>query len=198
MTKRPARNQLRIIGGKWRGRKIQFPNVEGLRPTSDRVRETLFNWLSDWIAGAYCLDLFAGSGALGFEASSRGAASVTLVDQHREVITALTNAKKMLAAANITIVQAQAAQFIDQAPALAVFDLIFLDPPFGYLNLDALLKAIDNGNLLKPSGWIYLESVANRTITVPTGWRLHRQKQAGQVDYRLFQRLSSSLLQSKA
>ncbi len=186
-AKRPSRNQLRIIGGKWRGRKIQFPEVEGLRPSTDRVRETVFNWLSGWLQGSSCLDLFAGSGALGFEAASRGASSVVMIELNREAINGLNSAKALLDADTVSIFQTSAEDFLNQSQPLVSFDLLFLDPPFAYNEISTLLNSIAHRPLLKPNGWVYLESAVNKDIVVPENWRLHRQKQAGQVVYRLFQ-----------
>jgi 16S rRNA (guanine966-N2)-methyltransferase len=185
---RPTRNQLRIIGGKWRGRKIHFPDVEGLRPTGDRIRETLFNWLAGWVEGANCLDLFAGSGALGFEASSRGARSVTLVDVDHQVIAALKQTIAELSADTITLIQGSAAKVLQQNGS---FDILFLDPPFNYSDLNPLLETLANSEILKPGAWIYLESAADRAIVAPSSWRLHRHKHTGQVAYRLYQQIES-------
>lgn len=184
LTKRPARNQLRIIGGKWRGRKIHFPAAESIRPTGDRIRETLFNWLAGLVEGAACVDLFAGSGALGFEAASRGAASVLLVDQDRQIVRALSDTKRQLGAENMTIIEGPAQQVIRTLPKA---DLLFLDPPFNFTELDNFLSDIENSGILKPGARIYLESAADRAIVAPSRWHLHRHKQSGQVAYRLFQ-----------
>ena len=184
LAKRATRNQLRIIGGKWRGRKIHFPTAESLRPTPDRVRETLFNWLAGWVEGATCVDLFAGSGALGFEAGSRGAAKVILVDKDTQVGTALKTAKQELAADNIEILASTAEAAISR---LSATDILFLDPPFNYPDLNALLQVIGESKILNPGAWIYVESAADRAIVAPPNWHMHRHKQAGQVAYRLFQ-----------
>ena len=129
MSKPKARtNEIRIIGGQWRSRKLQFPSVEGLRPTPDRVRETLFNWLRDDIEDARCLDLFAGSGALGFEAASRGAANVVMVDADAKVGSALRQACGVLDAPVVHICQDNALRYLAGLPSS--FDVIFLDPPF--------------------------------------------------------------------
>jgi 16S rRNA (guanine966-N2)-methyltransferase len=124
--------QIRIIGGKWRSRKINFPALADIRPTSDRVRETLFNWLSPVMADAYCLDLFAGSGALGFEALSRGAAHVVMVDKSPVVIEHLRDLGKKLAARHFTVYQGKVPESVFLPPQ--VFNIVFLDPPF-YQNL---------------------------------------------------------------
>ena len=184
-TQSAARTRLRIIGGKWRGRKIHFPDVEGLRPTPDRVRETLFNWLSGWVEGSVCVDLFAGSGALGFEAASRGAAQVELIDQAPTVIESLQNAKQLLQADAVHI---QYRDAVSNIAKLKPTDILFLDPPFGYGELDQLLNLIESSQILRSQACIYLETAVDRDIVTPSTWRLHREKHAGQVAYRLFQR----------
>ena len=123
----PRSNQVRIIAGQWRGRKLSFPDVTGLRPTSDRIRETVFNWLATSLPGASCLDLFAGSGALGFEAASRGATRVVMVDRNRDVVRALRDNRQRLSASMIKIVQQDAENYLSAADGQ--FDVVFLDPP---------------------------------------------------------------------
>lgn len=190
-TPRQTRNQVRIGGGAWRGRKLSFPDSAGLRPTPDRVRETLFNWLAPVIAGSRCLDLFAGSGALGFEAASRGAAEVVLVERDAAVVKSLREQQMRLAAAQIHIVQADALQFLHGPPQ--PFDIVLLDPPFGQNLLEAALAALAPG-WLAPTAWIYLE--AERAVgaealhaLLPPGFELFRGKVAGQVGYHLARRM---------
>ena len=179
-------NQVRIIGGSWRGRKLLFPDVSGLRPTSDRIRETLFNWLMPRITGASCLDLYAGSGALGFEAASRGAARVIMVERDAAVVRALQANRDRLGAAQVELVQQDAVAFL--AAAGEAFDLVFLDPPF---NSGELLS--DSMQLLTARGWlnadarVYAEmSAKGPAIALPEGWLAQKQKKAGQVRYGLF------------
>jgi 16S rRNA (guanine966-N2)-methyltransferase len=174
--------RLRIIGGKWRGRKVSFPDVENLRPTSDRIRETLFNWLMQEVAGAACLDLFAGSGALSFEALSRGAASVTLVEKDAGVVRALDASLGELEAdrASFTLVQADATDWL--AHCDASFDIIFLDPPFLDDRLPGVISQVALTKIARK--WVYIES--GNAITpemLPEAWRIHRQKRAGAVHY---------------
>ena len=164
-----ASGQVRIIGGKWRGRKLGFPPVPGLRPSLGRVRETLFNWLVADIAGARCLDLFAGSGALGLEALSRGAASVGFVDANRRVTAALQDNLTRLGADHAAVRCQDARRFIDQSrrqrrqsdaadPLSPPWDLVLLDPPFDdRLPLAALIEPLRSAELLKPDGLVYLE-----------------------------------------
>lgn len=190
-TSKPPRNQVRIGGGQWRGRKLDFPDVVGLRPTPDRVRETLFNWLAPVMPGCRCLDLFAGSGALGFEAASRGAAEVVLVERDMRTIDFLRDHQQRLGAAQTRVVQADALQFL--SGATRPFDLVLLDPPFGLGLLEAALPMLDQG-WLSASAWIYLEAereVAGAALSalLPEGFALFRSKTAGQVGYHLARRL---------
>jgi 16S rRNA (guanine966-N2)-methyltransferase len=161
-------NQVRIIAGQWRGRKLGFPDVAGLRPTPDRVRETLFNWLAPVLPGAHCLDLFAGSGALGFEAASRGAARVVMVERQVDVIQG--DAKRYLARLS------------------ARFDVVFLDPPFsGHDLLVETLGLLQCGHYLNDGAHIYVETAADPGAgEVPADWEPWRQKRAGAVCYRLY------------
>lgn len=181
------RNQLRIIGGQYRSRKLSFPDVEGLRPTGDRIRETLFNWLSPYLDGARCLDLFAGSGALGFEALSRGAKQVTFVEQSPKACNYLRQ--------NMALLKIQPEIICtDSLSALQVlsepFDIAFLDPPFAYEHSASICTRLENCNLLKPGAIIYLERAkSSPEITLPERWQLYRDKSSGQVRYQLYQRL---------
>ncbi len=184
-----SRNQLRIIGGQWRGRKLSFPEVPGLRPTPDRVRETLFNWLAPVITGARCLDLFAGSGALGMEALSRGATRVVLVDNQAVVVTQLR--------ANVNVLQTQAAEVIKEqalnylrGPAIA-FDVVFLDPPYQSDELPQCIEQLEQGGWLTAHAWIYLEAPAKVGLPpLPENWRVSRSKVAGEVGYHLVERVA--------
>jgi 16S rRNA (guanine966-N2)-methyltransferase len=183
-----AQGQIRIIGGVWRGRKIQVPDVPNLRPTPDRVRETLFNWLQPVIAGAYCLDLFAGSGALGFEALSRGAAYVEMVDQSPKVVTLLRLELIKFDAKNADVYAATAPAQLRQ-PARP-FDVVFLDPPFKEDLLLPCCRMLEEKEFLAEDAYIYLESADTLTEEMlPKNWRLLKSKKAGQVSYHLAQRL---------
>lgn len=176
-------NQVRIIGGVWRSRRLGFPDHEGLRPSADRVRETLFNWLGQDLSGLSCLDLFAGSGALGFEALSRGAARVVMVEKSRGVCAALRSNAELLGAKNLLLHCGDALEFASaaQSDAAARFDLVFLDPPFrSNLLAQALMRVVP---LLRPGARIYVEGA---TAFAPSdGWRVQRQGRAGQVHYTL-------------
>lgn len=183
-TKRP--NQLRIIGGRWRSRRLSFPDVEGLRPTPDRVRETLFNWLAPVIEGARCLDLFAGSGALGLEALSRGAVEVVMLDRDPQVIARLKENVATLSAPGATIVAADALPWLQSPHQKSTFDIVFLDPPFGQDLLEPCCKLLEERGWLTPSAYIYLESESVLGLpSLPDHWRLKRSQKAGQVGYHL-------------
>ncbi len=188
-SKRPANspsNQLRIIGGQWRGRKLGFPSIEGLRPTTDRVRETVFNWLTADIYGARCLDLFAGSGALGLEALSRGASEVDLVDNAGAATKQLRDNLQLLDAGNGQVSQANAAEWLQQHGD-NTYDIIFLDPPFRKDLAQTCIQLINQQAMLNPGGWLYLEMGKDETLPeTPAEWLLHREKTAGQVCYRLY------------
>lgn len=178
---------VRIIGGKWRGRRLQVANVSGLRPTPDRVRETLFNWLAPVIQGSFCLDLFAGSGALGFEALSRGAAYVEMVDQAVEVVSLLQNELNVFHAENARVYQATVPQ---QLPlAKQTFDIVFLDPPYHENLLLPCCHYLEQHGWLATSAFIYLEAQQRiQDNELPTHWRLLKSQQAGQVFYHLAHR----------
>jgi 16S rRNA (guanine966-N2)-methyltransferase len=177
---------IRIIGGEWRGRKLKVPDVLNLRPTPDRVRETLFNWLAPMIAGAYCLDAFAGSGALGFEALSRGAAHVVMADDSPKVIQLLQEEALIFKTENAEIYRAKAPMQLKtpQKP----FDIVFLDPPFSENLLYPTCHFLEEQHLLAPNAVIYLES--RETLDekmLPANWQIVKSKRAGQVAYHLAQ-----------
>lgn len=181
------RNQVRIIGGEWRGRKLHFPQSPAIRPTPDRVRETVFNWLQSSVAGARCLDLFAGSGALGFEALSRGAAEVVFVDTDPASVRHVAQMLQTLKCNRGTVVQQEAVSYL-AGPAQA-FDLVFLDPPFADRVLGPLCARLEAGGWLKPGARVYLEAAAaDGEPVLPAGWELLRSKRAGEVGYHLARR----------
>ncbi|HPQ94585.1 MAG TPA: 16S rRNA (guanine(966)-N(2))-methyltransferase RsmD [Thiolinea sp.] len=180
---------MRIIGGQWRSRRLPVAAVPGLRPTPDRVRETLFNWLQNHIAGVRCLDLFAGSGALGFEALSRGAAQVTLVEQHPAAFRQLQANARSLQAQGLELLQRDALQWLMQADQH--FDLVFLDPPFSKGLLVPVLDRIQEHGLLAADGMIYLEHEAGLALEpLHWGFEWHRQTGAGQVVSGLWRRVA--------
>lgn len=178
-------NTVRIISGQWRRRLLHFPESTGLRPTPDRVRETLFNWLGQDLTGFSCLDLFAGSGALGFEAASRGAARVVLVEKSPKVLSALRDNARLLGAAPelLKITAGDALQYA--AATGAQFDLVFLDPPYRQGWIDRLSPLL--GKLLKPDAALYVETEYEMDTPghrIP-GWRAIRKGKAGEVHFHL-------------
>ncbi len=172
--------KIRVIGGEWRGRKLKVGNAPGLRPTSDRLRETLFNWLVWQIEGSQCLDLFAGSGALGIEAASRGAKKVVLVEKNRLLAQTLIEQIAVLDTPKIQVIQTDAESFLRQ-PTTA-FDIVFLDPPFQETLLTTCCQQLEQKNWLNANAHIYLEMAKDSTqLTLPTNWQIIRQKTIGQV-----------------
>jgi 16S rRNA (guanine966-N2)-methyltransferase len=180
-----GRNSVRIIGGGWRGRRVAFPDIPGLRPTPDRVRETLFNWLQHVIAGARCLDLFAGSGALGLEALSRGAKELVFVEQ--AVAASRTLQEQLIrlgGGSKGQVVEMGAARYL-RSPAQA-FDIVFLDPPFGRGALAEYVPMLEAGEWLKPGAMVYLENEKSEGAPkLPARWELLQSKSAGEVGYHL-------------
>lgn len=197
MNRRPSKprrpagelGQLRIIAGQWRSRRLQFADGPGLRPTPNRVRETLFNWLAPHIEGARVLDLFSGSGALFFEALSRGAERGLALDSNPEAVGWLRrNLATLGGEASGQVLQADALAYLNGTPTES-FDLVFLDPPFHRDLLAPACARLEEGGWLAARAWIYTESeTAPSALPMPAGWRLHREKQAGQVHYALWQR----------
>jgi 16S rRNA (guanine966-N2)-methyltransferase len=177
-------DRLRIIGGRWRGSRVAVPPLASIRPSPDRVRETLFNWLQQHVVGARCLDLFAGSGALGIEALSRGAAHVTFVDREPQVARHLAQTLERLGgASDATIIAADALAFLRREPQ--PFDVVFLDPPYASGVLETVCNALAGGWLAAQSH-VYLECPGGQALPpLPPGWRVHRSKRAGQVGYHL-------------
>lgn len=184
---RAATGQIRIIGGQWRGRKLPVPDSPGLRPTTDRVRETLFNWLAPSMVDAHCLDCFAGSGALGLEALSRYAASATLLEMERSVAQQLQQNLATLKAANAKVVNTNTLTFL--ANPGTPHNIAFIDPPFRKGMLEDTVRLLENNGWLADDALVYIESeVENGLPPVPAHWQLHREKVAGQVAYRLYHR----------
>ncbi len=186
MAKRPSRRPpgtLRIIGGRWRGRRFACPPGEITRPTGDRIRETLFNWLAPAIHGARCLDLFAGTGALGLEALSRGAAAVTFVEKDAVVTRQLEATLQLLDCTDATVVLGDARRFLSGPPAAV--DVAFLDPPFDGLNPEILCTLLDDG-WLAPDALVYIEMRRGAAAPeLPSGWSIIRDKTAGRVRFML-------------
>ncbi len=189
----PARSgsagAVRIIGGQWRGTRLPVPVQPGLRPTSDRVRETLFNWLHAVLPGARVLDLFAGSGALGFEAASRGARETWLVERDPLAAQALRDtAQRLHAGEGVTVVRADAMQWL-QAPLHGRFDVVFLDPPFDAGLWPRVLPAL--APWLADDAWLYLESPMHDPVDPGAGWRQHRAGSTREVHYALYRRAAA-------
>ncbi|MFT4248501.1 MAG: 16S rRNA (guanine(966)-N(2))-methyltransferase RsmD [Pseudomonas sp.] len=183
--------QVRIVGGRWRNTRLPVPELPGLRPTGERVRETLFNWLMPTIAGARVLDLFAGSGALGLEAVSRGAASAVLVERDPELAEQLRRQVARLGAqAQVQVVQADALHWLRQ-PQPAPFDIAFVDPPFAAGLWDAVLEALPAR--LADAAWLYLESPQEAQPAPPGDWRPHREGATREVRYALYRRAAATL-----
>jgi 16S rRNA (guanine966-N2)-methyltransferase len=188
---RPAPGHVRIVGGTLRGSKLPVASVPGLRPTADRVRETLFNWLQGELAGAQVLDLFAGTGALGFEAASRGAAQVRLLERDPALATSLRASAQRLHADNVTVECVDAMAWLARTPE-ARYDLAFLDPPFAAgLWSDAAARLAP---WLAPQAWIYVECPADARPALPADWREHRRGGTREVAYALFRRTAAGTL----
>jgi 16S rRNA (guanine966-N2)-methyltransferase len=174
--------KLRIIGGRWRGRMLSFPDLDGLRPTGNRVRETLFNWLMPSLPNSRCLDLFAGSGALGFEAISRGALACTLVELAAPAARQLKANAELLNCSQAQIIQSSALNFLQTNPSQG-FDIVFIDPPFAQ---ELWLPVVDRlAPWLNDGALIYLETPKGTALHLPVNWQLHRQKEAGKVCFSL-------------
>jgi 16S rRNA (guanine966-N2)-methyltransferase len=176
---------IRILGGRWRGRRLAFPQLEGLRPTPDRVRETLFNWLRPTLPGMRCLDLYAGTGALGIEALSQGAASCTFVERDPVVARALADNLALLEAGGSELLRTDAALALDRKGDL--FDLVFMDPPFGRGLIPELLARVHESERLADGARVYVEAERAQAVTGIEGWTVLSSSTAGQVGFHLLQ-----------
>ncbi len=184
-SKTNSNNQLRIIAGKWRGRKLTFPDVDGLRPTPDRVRETVFNWLQPYLAYAHCLDLFAGSGALGLEAASRGAEQVVMVEQNSLASKHLLAHCSLLAAEHCQVEAKSAQQFL--ASNTRQFEIIFIDPPYQVNLWTEVAQQLEQTGAVADNAIIYLECPSKGDLPdLPSHWLMIKDKKAGEVRYCLF------------
>ena len=180
------KGSIRIIAGTYRGRKLPVLMAEGLRPTTDRVKETVFNWLMPYIQDSVCLDCFAGSGGLGFEALSRGAGQVSFVELNKSAVQQLQENQRLLKVTNSSVIQSDALTFIKSNTIK--FDVVFLDPPFrkGFVEQTAQLL---NDNSLAENALIYVEMESEQNEQqLPVNWQLLKEKIAGQVVYRLYQK----------
>jgi 16S rRNA (guanine966-N2)-methyltransferase len=178
--------RLRIVAGRLRGSRLAVPERAGLRPTPDRVRETLFNWLAPVIEGARCLDLYAGTGALGIEAVSRGARAVTFVESERSLAHSLVENLARLHVEGARVIEADALALLAGKPE--PFDIVFLDPPFDANLWSESARLLESRGWLAADAWIYVESPASATLDLPTAWSLHREGRAGAVRYALYRR----------
>ena len=184
----PATGSIRIIAGKHRGRKLPVLLAEGLRPTTDRVKETVFNWLMPYIVDSVCLDCFAGAGSLGFEASSRGAKKVVMIELNKQAAQQLNQNVQLLSTDNMTVHQGNALTYFDLPPQ--PFNVIFIDPPFRQGLVEQLISKISDG-WLAPNALIYIETEAEYPLPhLPSHWQLQKEKVAGQVAYRLYKAVS--------
>ncbi|MFT7389389.1 MAG: 16S rRNA (guanine966-N2)-methyltransferase [Candidatus Endobugula sp.] len=181
-------NQLRIIGGKWRGRKLTIADVEGLRPTGDRIRETLFNWLTGYIVDSHCVDLFAGSGALGMECLSRGAAKVTLVETNACAASQLRRHCQQLEVKNALVIEANVLTWLADSAISTPADIVFIDPPFDANLWASVIEQLETSGMLSPTAMLYIETPRDHLLTTPAHWTPLKDKHSGHVRYRLFQR----------
>jgi 16S rRNA (guanine966-N2)-methyltransferase len=180
-------HQLRIIGGQWRGRKLAIADAAGLRPTGDRIRETLFNWLMHDLVDSTCLDLFAGSGALGIECLSRGAGQVTFLEKHSSAAKQLRQHCQTLGATAGTVIECDTLSWLKNTNLAAnSVDIAFIDPPFTAQLWDQAIDLLQSSGLLKQGALIYIESPKDTLVSTPSNWQLHKEKRAGQISYRLF------------
>jgi 16S rRNA (guanine966-N2)-methyltransferase len=179
-------SKIKIIGGNWRSRQIEVLDAQGLRPTPNRVRETLFNWLQGDIFNAHCLDLFAGSGALSFEAASRGAKLVLQIENNAAACDVLKANTQKLGASQIQIMQIDALTFLAKLPEKP-FEIVFLDPPFGLDLVAQSAELLKKNHFLAPYAKIYVETEKSLQLAIPENWQLLKDKKAGEVAYRLFE-----------
>lgn len=184
--------QVRIISGKWRGTRLDVPTVEGLRPTSNRVRETLFSWLLPHIEGAKVLDLFSGTGVLAFEALSRGASSALAIDKDKNAVYSIKNTIEYLECERIfQLKKVDTLHYLKKQRTVNTFDIVFLDPPFFKKMIEPICKVLEERGWLSSYSWIYIESEKTPSqLTIPSNWKLYREKKAGRVYYTLHYRIT--------
>lgn len=187
MRRRATPHAVRIIGGQWKRFRVPVPPHVGVRPTADRVRETLFNWLTPFIEGARCLDLFAGTGALGFEAASRGAREVYLVEQEASAVASLRSVCQELGASQLRIIHGEAMTWLEAPPI--TFDIVFLDPPYRHAMIAPVCRQLELGGWLGRGSLIYLEHARDEArFDLPRNWEISREATAGRVRYCLARR----------
>lgn len=184
-----SKGEVRIIAGIWRGRKLPVLNSQGLRPTTDRIKETLFNWLMPYIVDSRCLDCFAGSGSLGFEALSRQAAFVQFFELDKTAAKQLQQNLQLLECSNGNIQQGNSLQLLANGNSQAPYDLVFLDPPFQQGLLAPTIDALTHGNWLADNALIYIESEKQLgSLSIPPDWQLLKEKIGGEVCFRLYRK----------
>lgn len=187
-SSKQQRNSVRIIAGEHRSRRLEFPSLEGLRPTADRIRETLFNWLQDSIAGEFCLDLFAGSGALGFEALSRSAGRVDFIEKDRAAAAAISENIRRLDTGKGNVYCTDALEWLaDEEPSRPCYGLVFLDPPFTERLLDAAIEGLIDADIMRDGCLVYVEQgLEFDAADLPDNWTQLKSKKAGSVCYALY------------
>jgi len=187
--KKKHTGSVRIIGGSWRGTRLPVPDIQGLRPSGDRGRETLFNWLQMHIRGARCADLFAGSGVLGLEAASRGAAEVTLIEKSRQAAKLIRESLQKLGGANVEIVEEDALSWLSRREPQSV-DIVFIDPPFGQGLEVRSLELLTAGDVVNPGGFAYVETARETPGLAPVpGWEITKEKVLGEVRMQLLKKV---------
>jgi len=188
-NRKKSQEGVRIIAGQWRGRRLPVPDIKGLRPSGDRSRETLFNWLQPSLHNARCLDLFAGTGVLGLEAASRGAAEVTLLEKSPVAIASLKESVELLKANQVRVIRADAMAWLAQQPGHSV-DVVFVDPPFAQSLTQAVLEQLTETNIVSPGGLVYLETARTEDIPVMgPSWMSLKEKIMGEVRMQLFKKI---------
>ncbi|CUS47626.1 MAG: 16S rRNA (guanine(966)-N(2))-methyltransferase RsmD [Idiomarinaceae bacterium HL-53] len=198
MQKRMSKNSskplgtIRVIGGRWRGRKLPVLDAEGLRPTTDRLKETVFNWIQFEITGAQVLDAFAGTGSLGIEALSRGAASAIFVENNRAAVNQLKTNLNTLKALQCEVQEMDTLRYL-QTQSTRQFDLVFIDPPFHQQLAQPTINALEANQWLTREALIYVETEINAPVAAPSNWQLTKEKTTSQVRAQLFLRTESEL-----
>lgn len=191
----PKKNQLRIISGQWRGRKLPIADIDGLRPTGDRVRETLFNWLMSDIPNSHCLDLFSGSGALGTECLSRGASSAIMIESNPQAAKQIKHNCKELNAESASIIQQDCIRWLQNKPGpRSSIDIVFIDPPFSLNLWQTCIENLLSSDILKDKALIYIETPKNDKLIIPAALTLLKDKASGEVRYRLYEYQSTGAL----
>ncbi|MCK3658173.1 16S rRNA (guanine(966)-N(2))-methyltransferase RsmD [Pasteurellaceae bacterium Pebbles2] len=188
-AKNQAKGEVRIIAGRWRGRKLPVLNAQGLRPTGDRVKETLFNWLMPYIVDSRCLDCFAGSGSLGMEALSRQAKQVTFLELDKTVANQLKQNLRLLKCDEnqAQVINQNSLEWLKQSKNAPQFDLVFIDPPFNFGLAEQAIQLLIQQNLLAPNALVYVETERDKPLITPENWSLIKDKTTGQVSYRLYE-----------